>query len=274
MLKLFSRWTRLRLRLRGVEVENREFAGFDVRYYSSEGNPHEPWLLLHGLGSTALTWHTTLATLAGCRVWVPELSELGGTRGPDPALNVRQGADAMARLLETLSPGQPATVCGISLGGWMAVRLALARPDLVSRVVLINCAGFLDQDWEAIERLIRVRDRDDVSRLYGALFVRTPWILRLSRGTFLEAFTSNAVEHILSTLSENDAFDERELAGLGQPTQLIWGRWDGLFPLETGERMAAAIPDSRLAVLDAAHGVHWEFPRRMNAVIEDFRHST
>ncbi len=275
LLRLFGLWTRAILRMRGVRRAHRKLGGFDVRFYRHGAPDAEPWLLLHGLGSTAHTWHATISALGDdCRLWVPELSELGGTHGPSPAMNVRQATTAMTELIGAESPGRPVTVCGISLGGWVAVRLALERPDLVERLVLINCGGFGDQDWPSIERMVRVRTLADVDRLYSALFLDAPTVLRLSKSMFLDAFRSPAVEHVVATLSQSDAFDERDLSAIECPTQLIWGRHDGLFPLATGRRMAAAIPDARLTVLEAAHGVHWEFPHKMNEAIAEFRQRT
>lgn len=273
LLRLFGLWTHLMLRLRGVRRGTFRGAGFDIQLYR-HGNPgEEPWLLLHGLGSTAMSWGATIRQLhSDCRLWVPELSQLGGTTGPTPGMNVRQATRAMAELIEERSPGRPVTVCGISLGGWVAVRLALDHPELVDRLVLINCGGLRDLDWPAIEELIRVRSIADVERLYDALFCRVPTLLRFSKAGFLAAYTSPAVEHILATLSEEDAFTVEELASIRCPTALIWAEHDGLFPLAAGERMAAAIPESELTVIrGAAHGVHWESPDRMNDAIQLFR---
>jgi 3-oxoadipate enol-lactonase len=80
------------------------------------------------------------------------------------------------------------------------------------------------------------------------------------------------VQHIVATLAERDAFDDADLARLDCPTGLIWAEHDGLFPLGVGRRMAAALPRGELEVVaGAAHGIHWEFPRRMNAAIAAFR---
>src|SRR5436305_2706988 len=98
-------------------------------YYRLGAPGGEPWVFLHGLGSMGSTWSPVVAALRrSCRILVPELSALGGTEAPDGGLGIRQGADVVARLIEHEWGGRPATVAGLSLGGWMAVRLALARP--------------------------------------------------------------------------------------------------------------------------------------------------
>ena len=236
----------------------------------------EPWLLLHGLGSVGSSWLPVLSALRReCRLIVPELSALGGTRSPGGGLNLRQGPAALARLLETELDGRPATVCGLSLGGWMAVRLALARPDLVSRLVLIDGGGYLHQDWARVQELVKVTDVAGVSRLYAALFVRAPWILRHSKAAFLAAYTSPGVKTILNETERRDAFDDADLARIEVPAGLIWGEHDGLFPVATAEAMARALPTASLTVIPGCgHALHWDCPERLVAAIQKFRRAT
>ena len=69
----------------------------------------------------------------------------------------------LADLLRRELAGEPATVVGLSLGGWLAVRLALAEPSLVSRLILIDAGGYREQDWEAIRELVTVESEEDVA---------------------------------------------------------------------------------------------------------------
>jgi pimeloyl-ACP methyl ester carboxylesterase len=242
--------------------------------YTVLGPPEgEPWLLLHGLGSVGSSWLPVLKALRrDCRLVVPELSALGGTRAPGGGLGIRQGAEAMARLVEAEFGGRPVTVCGLSLGGWMAVRLALARPDLVSRLVLIDAGGYRNQDWDHVQRLVKVEDVAGVERLYEAIFVRPPWILRHSKKAFLQAYTSPGVKSILAGTEERDAFANADLARIDVPVALIWGEKDGLFPLATARVMAAALPQASLTVIpDCGHALHWDCPDRLVAAIQAFR---
>jgi pimeloyl-ACP methyl ester carboxylesterase len=236
----------------------------------------EPWLLLHGLGSVGSSWVPVLSALRReCRLVVPELSALGGTRAPGGGLSIRQGAAAMAELLAAEFGGRPVTVCGLSLGGWMAVRLALARPDLVARLVLIDGGGYLHQDWDRVQELVTLQDIAGVERLYEALFVRAPWVLRHSKAAFLAAYTSPGVKSILNGTEKEDTFDDADLARIDVPAGLIWGERDGLFPVATAETMAKALPRATLTVLPGCgHALHWECPDRLVAAIQKFRRAT
>jgi pimeloyl-ACP methyl ester carboxylesterase len=273
LLRLFALWTTLALRRLGARRFRREIGAVSLATYRVGPPDGEPWLLLHGLGSTALSWSALLPPLsAECRLLVPELSELGGTGAPGGALAVQEGVATLARLIAAEFPGRRVTIAGLSLGGWMAVRLALARPDLVARLVLIDAGGYRDQDWNEIERLVRIESLEGVDRLYGALFVRAPWPFRWSRRGFLAAYTSRAVTSVLGALAAADTFDERDLARLACPTALVWGERDGLFAARVGQAMAAAVPSSRFYLLPGCgHAVHWECPRAMVEAVLDFR---
>lgn len=248
--------------------------GWSLRVWSRPGD--DPWLLLHGLGATAATWLPLLRRgLDGAALLVPELSALGGTRGPRPALGIREAVAGLAELLEKRWPGRPVTVAGISLGGWIAVRLALARPDLVDRLLLVVPGGYREQDWERIERTVRIGKYADSKAIWSALFQRPPWYLRWGRPFLYLAYRSEAVAAALATMDARDAFDDAELRRLTVPVALIWGENDLLFRVEDGRRMAAAIADARFLPIPAAgHGVQWERTEQFVAAVADFRRAT
>jgi pimeloyl-ACP methyl ester carboxylesterase len=233
----------------------------------------EPWVMLHGLGSIAASWAALLRDLRGdCRIVVPELSWLGGSDVPDGALAVRDGVEAAAALIQRQFPGRAVTVVGNSLGGWVALRLALERPELVSRLVLVGPGGYREQDWEHIEGLIRVSDLRDADRLLEAMFLRPPISQRILRHGFRAAFTSKAVRGALGKMTESDALSPEELARIEVPTALVWGEHDGIFSVEVAEHMAAALPRGTLyRVETAGHIVQWESPKSMVEAVRDFR---
>lgn len=276
MTGLLSAATATALRALGARPTERRLGGFDLRVWEVGPADGEPWILLHGLGSTALSWRAPIARLRrDCRLWVPELSEHGGSRCPSGGLNVREGVAAVRELAAIAGGGRPVNLAGISLGAWIAVRAALALPDAWQRLVLVAAAGYREQDWERIGRLVTIETIDDVERFYRALFVRTPLVLRGARGLFRDAYSSRAVRHVLTTLGEEDAYGDAELAALRPPVGLIWGEADGLFELPVAERMAAAIPNARLTVIPGcAHGVQWERPRQLAEAVCALREST
>ena len=274
LTRAFELATATALAARGLKAATiRTGEGWNVKCWRG-GNPAgEPWLLLHGLGATAATYLPLLPQLQpDCNLLLPELSTLGGTRGPEEAFAIPQATRALAELIERQFSGRPVTLCGISLGGWIAVRLALDRPDLVARLLLVVPGGYREQDWERIGRMVRVETYRDSAAIWQALFARPPLLLRLGRPFLYLAYRSSAVKAALATLREEDAFGDAELATLKIPVGLVWGAEDRLFLSSAGEQMARAIPRARFySIARAGHGVQWERPRAFFEAVQTFR---
>jgi pimeloyl-ACP methyl ester carboxylesterase len=276
LLRFLNLLTGLYLRLLGARRRILEVGEISLVYYAIGPADGEPWVLLHGLGSVAAMWSPEMRRLRrSCRVLVPELSILGGTRCPGDGLAIAPALPVLAALLDRELPGRPVTLAGLSLGGWMAVRFALRYPERIARLVLIDAGGYRRQNWQRIQKLVTVDDRAGVDRLYRAMFVHVPLLLRLSRAAFLRVYSSPAVRNVLAGLAETDTFTDADLARLRLPAVVIWGEKDGLFTAATGRRIAAAIPGARLEILSGCgHAPHLEQPRALLAAIERFRRET
>lgn len=276
MGKLFAYLSALVLRLLGARRRRLESGSISLVYYELGPRDGEPWVLLHGLGATAVTWAPVLRAFRGdCRMVAPELSALGGTRSPGHALAMAPALEVVRELIDREFAGGPVTLAGISLGGWMAARFALRHPERVSRLALIASGGYHDQDWDDIQSLVMVSDLSGVDRLYKALFVRVPWVMRASRSAFLAAYTSPGVKHVLAELSEQDALRDEDLARIRVPTAVIWAERDGLFKLAAGRAMAAAIPRAWFEVLPVCgHAAHMERPRELVEALQRFRRAS
>ena len=114
-----------------------------------------PLLLLHGLGAFKVTWVPLLSRFAAThRVIVPDLPGHGGSGKPNAEYTPRFFANAMIRLLDELGV-ERAAVVGNSLGGRVALELALRNPSRVAALALLDPAlpGFR---WRSIAAFTRV----------------------------------------------------------------------------------------------------------------------
>lgn len=275
MFRLYRFGAHAALRAAGARSFRFRSSGHELTVWEMGVRGGEPWMLLHGLGAMAAGWLPLARALKReCRMVVPELSMLGGSRVADGGLAVGDGLPVLAELLEQRFPGQPATLAGNSLGGWMALRLALAHPHLVRRLVLVAPGGFREQDWERIEQLLRIHDSEGAARVVSAMFLKPPLPRPLMARAFRAAFTSPAVVGPLGKLCEADALGEEDLARIEAPVALVWGERDGVFEVETADRMAAALPRAHVYRLPAAHVVQWDRPGHLVAAVRDFRART
>ena len=124
-------------------------AGFHERFLDARGSrlrylvagEGEPLVLVHGLGGAAANWLALAPLLLpGRRLIVPELPGHGGSSPLPAAPSLSPYADRLGLLLEH-EGATPAAVVGHSLGGAVALRLALRRPESVSALVLAAAAG-------------------------------------------------------------------------------------------------------------------------------------
>lgn len=274
LLRLYAIAVQMLLFLLGDRPRAVEAGGFRVVLHRLGPRDGEPWLLLHGLGSTAFSWIAVIRALRGeCLLLAPELSRIGGTTGPEPALGPKNGPNVLLALLDREGIRGPITVAGISLGGWIAVELALRAPERVGRLLLLDAAGWKEQDWERIVASLDLRTVSDVDAFYGLLFRHLPWRFRLSRRGVLQAFRSPAVRFVFDHLTEDDLLTEEKLSGLDVPTGIVWAEQDGLFHPDVAWAMAEALPDLRyLSVIpDCGHALHWDRPAEMVRRVREFR---
>jgi len=260
-------------RLRGLRRETIEVGPWRLRVWRGGRPDGEPWLLLHGMGATSATFLPLLSSLLrDCEVVLPELSRNGGSRGPRAAVGVEEGVEVVDQLLPRLFGGRPVTLGGVSLGGWVATRVALRAPGRIARLLLVVPGGYRDQDWRRIESMVRVESLADIRPMWEALFTSPPWYLRPARVGFYLLYRTPTVADVLATVRELDAFGDAELARLEMPVGLIWGEHDTLFRREVGERMARVLRHPFLRVITGAgHGVQWQKPAEFLAAVEAFR---
>lgn len=109
--------------------------GVELRCYDSGGGGPAV-VILHGLAGSACEFFPTAAALPECRtVLVDQRGHGNSTRLPRDVSREAHVAD-VARVLEAVGP--PAVLVGQSMGGHTAMLVAAARPDLVSRLVLLE----------------------------------------------------------------------------------------------------------------------------------------
>lgn len=245
-----------------------EVAGTRLHYQDRGEGPVV--VLLHGLGGNLRHFHRLAARLsAHCRVIAVDSPgcgysrRLGGGRLP-----LRGQAALLAAFFERLAL-EPALLVGHSLGGALALAVALDHPARVRGLVLL--AG--------LSQPVRLKGPAIRSPLLQALFAWTllaPVGLLLHRAALRTAFAPEAVPPDVGTAggawlgyrpgnfrqaSMDMATAAAELAPLvpryptlGVPVAILFGRQDQLLdPAVHGERLAAALPRATLRLLDAGH---------------------
>src|SRR5437899_319840 len=127
---------------RPPEVVERRVRAGGVELAVREAGKGSPLLLLHGFADSCATWSSVLPRLAARHhVIAPDLPGFGDSGPLDDGPMLELLVDAVIRLCGAMGLSTPVAVAGNSMGGAVALRLALDRPELVSRLVLVDAAG-------------------------------------------------------------------------------------------------------------------------------------
>ena len=186
--------------------------------------------------------------------------------------------DAVA-LLDALATG-PVHFCGLSMGGFVAMRMAARRPDLIRSLVLLETAS----GPEPTENLARYRLLTRALRLLG------PWAVKrriapimLGKTILTDPRRRDAVARFTDSMARrkdiwravNGVIDRAgvhdELARISVPTLVVVGNEDVATPVAKAESIAAAIRGARLVhIADAGHSSTVEQPEAVTAAIDSF----
>jgi 2-hydroxymuconate-semialdehyde hydrolase len=241
-------------------------AGTETNYHD-QGSGH-PVLLIHGSGAGVTAWANwrgLIPVLASSyRVLAPDIVGFGYT---DPAKDGDYGlAMWTAHLIGFLDALEVprVSVIGNSLGGALALRLAIDHPERIHKIVTMGSAGLsfpitdgLEKVWGYQPSLEAMRQLLDVF-LYDSLIVpgdlaelRYRATLRPgSQETFASMFPAPRQQQL-----EKLAISEDALRGIGHQTLLVHGREDQVVPVTCSERLNKLIPNSDLHIFGKCG--HW-----------------
>jgi 3-oxoadipate enol-lactonase len=249
-------------------------------YYEDTGGPGAAIVFSHGL-----LWST--------RLFAPQIGELKnryrciaydhrgqGRSADDPAdaISMATLTDDAAALIDALQLGR-VHFCGLSLGGIVAMRLALSRPDLIRSLILLDTTADPEPNklkYKVLNLIVRLFGVKAVSRaILPALHGKTALqdaARADERRDWLDMLSANrnsiwrAVNGVLARESMH-----ADLGRIAVPTMVAVGEEDVGTPAAMSERIAQAIPGAKFQVIPhAGHCSTLEQPDAVNAMIADF----
>ncbi len=234
-------------------------------------------VLLHGYGEHLLTWRGVFDPLAAShRVIAFDLPGFGGSEKPDRPYTLGMMAGEVAGFLDRWARG-PVVLVGHSMGGAVAARVALDRPDLVDALVLIAPAGLriglgpITHDatparataigvWEAA--------RAFVTPLHDPEWMAEPAGMAEYNPTTDPAFRRSTGRALLEFDFQGIGEDFGQIR---QPTLLIWGTGDPVIPIAIGEEVADLLPCRQWVRLERTlHRPQAERPDTVASLLRSF----
>ncbi len=225
------------------------------------GSGDVPLVFLHGLLGLNEHWRpmaNALCDRARCLMVEAPLLELRGE------LCSVDGVTALiAATIDRILDGQPAVLVGNSLGGHVAQKIALSRPELVRGLVLAGSSGLFER---TLERNVQHRpSREWLEKKILDLFYDKSKVPHNCVDLAFEELSKRHGARAMVKLgksAKNDYMGAR-LERLRSPTLLIWGRQDNVTPPMVAEEFHDLIEGSRLVWIDeCGHAPMIECPER------------
>jgi len=226
--------------------------------YEVAGEAGEPVVMVHGLSGSTRWWARNLPALARhYRLYLVDLPGFGAMRRLGRQFVLAEAALWLSEWMRAVGL-ERAHLVGHSMGGYVAIRLAAGRPELVGRLVLVASAG-------------TPTGRSMLGHLVPLLLAA-----RYATPTFLPVLARDTLRMGPTTLwrAARDLLAEdvrKDLRRIEAPTLLLWGENDPLVPPAVGGLLRQEIPDSRLLVLEAAgHVPMFDRSRKFDAALLAF----
>jgi pimeloyl-ACP methyl ester carboxylesterase len=226
-------------------------------WYDEHGNG-ESLVLLHGGLVDARWFEPNLAPLAErFHVYTPERRGHGHTPDVDGPISYQLMAEDTIAFLDAVLGG-PSDLVGHSDGAFVAMLVAIQRPDLVNRLVMIS--GGFDKSGEAAPDA--EFDVDQVVQFLGTAYGEV--------SPDGEAHFPVVVAKIGELMKNEPHIDVAELSRIGHRTLVMFSD-DDLVTLQHAVEMFEALPNAELAVVPGtSHFLTQEKPHLVNALVLDF----
>lgn len=276
-------------------------------HFVARGTQGPAIVLLHGFGSSTFTWRKTLAgeLAEQFRLVAVDIKGFGLTEKPrDGRYHIRAYADHLLGFLEAMGLERPVLV-GNSMGGAVALHLALTHPERVAGLVLVDSAmpdfrpPRIDRARQAPEapeaepseagsrRRLTLRPNPNLLRLlitrsmieqglkasYRDPSVVTPEMIDAYYVPTTIDGAMEALAAMLSTTTDAEAPAQPlpPLESLRLPTLVVWGRHDRVIPVALAEVFTRRIPEASQVIFEGSgHLPHEEEPAAFDDLLARF----
>ncbi|MGS2616718.1 alpha/beta fold hydrolase [Micromonospora sp. LZ34] len=250
-----------------------------------------PVLLLHGIGRSLRDFTEQHELLADrYRVHSVDLPGYGGSLPMAEPYTLPALARFVGRYLDTVGVEAPAHLVGNSLGGAIAMQLAVAEPARVASLALVNSAGF-GREVTMMLRLLALRplgrlllrpSRVSARRTERALFhdpafataERVAYALEVARMPYVARVMLETARNLGSFRGVSPRWREAlltELASLDVPTLIVWGDRDLILPAAHLDAARTRLPHARTHLFtDCGHMPQIECAEEFSRLLVDF----
>jgi len=265
-------------------AQDRVIDGTRLRMIDSGSSGGTPVVFIHGIGASMYTWRYALPFVVkeGYRAVAFDNRGFGFSEKPAHGYSNAVYTRLVVALLDSLGISS-AVLVGHSMGGAIAAEVALAHPDRVRGLVLIDAAGF-GVRWPGVLKVARWPFLGAVATTF-----RGRWITgRILRSTYADPskVTEADVDQYYAPVPDPnfgralrgvlrefrfDSLGGGRLNRIQAPALILWGDADRLISLREGARFARELPRSEFVLIArAGHAAPEESPDEVNHLLLSF----
>lgn len=237
-------------------------------------------VLIHGYPFNRSLWTEQIEALTSrFRVVTPDLRGFGESNSSEGPVTMNRMAQDVAELMDQLGIEQ-AVICGLSMGGYVALAFVKQFPSRVKALVLADTRAQADteegkqtrqqQAEKALsEGMAGIADAMLPKLLTPDTVSKRPEVVKRVRDMMLRTKPQGAASALLG-MAERD--DQSEfISTIRVPTMIVVGREDAITPLADSEKMQSKIAPSRLVVIEnAGHVSNLEQTEQFNFALLRF----
>jgi pimeloyl-ACP methyl ester carboxylesterase len=259
----------------GVKSEYVDAGGYRLHYFeaASSNGGGTPLVLVHGLGARGEDWAAMIPALAaqGFHVYAPDLLGYGRSAKPDVDYSISLEEQTVVQFMQAVHVPR-ADVGGWSMGGWIVMKLAMDRPEMVDRLAIYDSAGvYFPASWEP--ELFTPSDVIGVTKLIGMLSPKPQPLPGFVAEAALRKLEANAwvIRRSMTAMTNGRDLLDFRLYKISQPMLIMWGAQDELIPVSVGESIHKSVPQSVLNIVEGCgHLAPEECPRPVIAGTVEF----
>ncbi len=253
----------------------------DVPFSCFDAGEGHVLLFVHGFPLDHTMWSAQLDFFQqGYRVIAPDLRGFGKSGGADDLLTMEQLADDLNSLLDALEIDEPITLCGLSMGGYIAFQFALKYPERLARLILCDTKAAADSQEVQMNREVvasQVLEEGPqflvegmIEKLFAVMTGQThPEIVKQIREVIKNSSPLAVAGASRGMGQRIDA--QPHLAQFEVPSLVLCGSEDVITPPEEMEKFSRKMPQAEYHTIPGAgHMAPLEKPEVVNNLIQEF----
>ena len=238
-----------------------------IHYFHHDQHAKTNLLMIHGAGGDHTHWPIETRKLANTNVYALDLPGHGKSSGSG-STTIENYADFTENFIKKLGP-DPVTLCGHSMGGAIAMTLALRKPSWMEKLILVGTGARLKVNpmiFELIEKDFNQLIQMAPQFLYG------PDISPLLAQAGTAAWEKISPEILKGDFQACDHFNIMDqVSQIPYPTLILVGSHDQMTPPKHSEYLAAHLPQASLQIIpEAGHMVALEKPQDITQAVKNF----